>query len=100
MIRLRVATLMRVRGLSAYGLGKGAGITYPTAYRLARESGDFSRLERDTLNRLCQFFRVQPGELIEWVPDGEGGLLDSGGAEGDGPERIDQGADSRGNGAA
>ena len=85
MIRLRVAALMRVRGLSAYGLGKGAGITYPTAYRLARETGDFSRLEKDTLNRLCQFFRVQPGELIEWVPDGEEGLLDSEGGAGDPP---------------
>jgi DNA-binding Xre family transcriptional regulator len=82
---------MRVRGLSAYGLGKGAGITYPTAYRLARETGDFSRLEKDTLNRLCQFFRVQPGELIEWVPDGEEGLLDSEGCIGDRPERFDQG---------
>lgn len=69
MVRLRVAILLRARGLSAYSLGKQAGITYPTACRLARESGDFSRLEKDTLNRLCQFFRVQPGDLIEWVPD-------------------------------
>jgi DNA-binding Xre family transcriptional regulator len=60
---------MLEKGLTAYGLGKAAGITYPTAYRLARESGDFSRLEKDTLNRLCELFRVQPGELIEWVPD-------------------------------
>ena len=77
MVRLRIAALMRAKGLSAYGLGKGAGITYPTAYRLARESGDFSRLEKDTLNRLCQFVQVQPGELIEWVPDGEEGLRQS-----------------------
>ncbi len=71
MVRLRIAALLRARGLTAYALGRGSGITYPTAYRLARESGDFSRLERDTLNRLCQFLRVQPGELIEWVPDAE-----------------------------
>jgi len=69
MVRLRIAALMREKGLTAYGLGRGAGITYPTAFRLARESGDFSRLEKDTLNRLCEFFRVQPGELIEWVSD-------------------------------
>ena len=69
MVRLRVAALLQERGLTAYRLGRAAGITYPTAYRLARESGDFSRLERDTLNRLCEFFRVQPGELIEWVSD-------------------------------
>lgn len=73
MVRLRIAALLRARGLTAYGLGRGSGITYPTCYRLARESGDFSRLERDTLNRLCQFLKVQPGELIEWVPDAEEG---------------------------
>jgi putative transcriptional regulator len=71
MVRLRIAALLRARGLTAYGLGRGSGITYPTAYRLAREAGDFSRLERDTLNRLCQFLKVQPGELIEWIPDAE-----------------------------
>ena len=45
------------------------GITFPTAYRLARESGDFGRLERETINRLCEYFQVQPGDLIEWIPD-------------------------------
>ena len=69
MVRLRIAELMRARDLSPYAFGKAVGITFPTAYRLARPSGDFGRLERETLNRLCEFFRVQPGELIEWVPD-------------------------------
>lgn len=71
MVRLRIAELMRARGLSPYAFGKAVGITFPTAYRLARPSGDFGRLERETLNRLCEFFRVQPGELIEWVPDNQ-----------------------------
>jgi DNA-binding Xre family transcriptional regulator len=71
MVRLRVADLMRARGLTPYAFGKAVGITYPTAYRLARPSGDFGRLERETINRLCEFFRVQPGELIEWVPDNQ-----------------------------
>lgn len=69
MVRLRVATLIKAQKMSAHAFGKGAGLTYPTAYRLSRSSGDFGRLERETLNRLCEFFRVQPGELIEWVPD-------------------------------
>ena len=72
MVRLRVAELMRTRGLSAYALGKGAGLTYPTAYRLSRSSGKFGRLEAETLNRLCEFLQVQPAELLEWIPDRRG----------------------------
>jgi len=73
MVRLRVADLMKARGLSAYALAKGAGLNYPTAYRLSRPGGGFHRLEAATLNRLCGFFRVQPGDLIEWIPDAPSG---------------------------
>jgi DNA-binding Xre family transcriptional regulator len=69
MVRLRVAELMKARRLSAYALAKGAGLNYPTAYRLSRPAGRFQRLESRTLNRLCEFFGVQPGELLEWIPN-------------------------------
>jgi DNA-binding Xre family transcriptional regulator len=71
MLRLRVAELMRVRGLSALALSKGSGLAYATAYRVSRSSAGFGRLDVNTLNRLCEYFCVQPGELIEWVPDVE-----------------------------
>lgn len=71
MVRLKVAALMKERGLTAYALAKGAGFTQPRAYRLASEDGAFDRLEADALNRLCTFFQVQPGELLEWVPEDE-----------------------------
>ncbi|MGH7617480.1 MAG: helix-turn-helix domain-containing protein [Gemmatimonadaceae bacterium] len=67
MVRLRVAQMMKSRGITAYALAKGAGLNYPTAWRLSRPGGEFKRLEAATLNRLCEFFGVQPGELIEWV---------------------------------
>ena len=70
-VRLRVAQLLRDRGLTAYQLAKDAGFTQPRAYRLASEDGTFDRLEQDALNRLCAFFDVQPGELLEYVPDEE-----------------------------
>jgi DNA-binding Xre family transcriptional regulator len=72
MVRLRVAEMMRDRGITAYRLSRGSGLAYPTAHRISQPSGRFGRLEVDTLNRLCEFFRVQPGELIEWVPDAVG----------------------------
>jgi DNA-binding Xre family transcriptional regulator len=67
MVRLRIHQLMARRGISAYALSRGADISYPSAYRLSRPGGRFGRLHSDTLNRLCAFFEVQPGALLEWV---------------------------------
>jgi DNA-binding Xre family transcriptional regulator len=68
MVRLQIHQLMTTRGITAYALSKGAAMAYPSAYRLSRPGGQFGRLHADTLDRLCHFFRVQPGTLIQWVP--------------------------------
>ncbi len=59
---------MARRGVSAYALSRGANLSYPSAYRLSRANGHFGRLNADTLDRLCSFFGVQPGALLEWSP--------------------------------
>ena len=43
MVRLRVHKLMAERGITAYALSRGAGLPYPTAYRLSRSGGRFGR---------------------------------------------------------
>jgi DNA-binding Xre family transcriptional regulator len=68
MVRLTVHELMAERGITAYALSRGAGLSYPSAYRLSRPKGNFGRLHADTLDRLCEFFRVQPCELLRWTP--------------------------------
>jgi DNA-binding Xre family transcriptional regulator len=68
MVRLRVHEIMARRGISAYALSQGAKLSYPSAYRLSRPDGRFGRLHADTLERLCVFFKVQPGQLLTWVP--------------------------------
>lgn len=68
MVRLTIHQLMAERGITAYALSRGAGLSYPSAYRLSRPSGSFGRLHADTLDRLCAFFEVQPGELLRWTP--------------------------------
>jgi DNA-binding Xre family transcriptional regulator len=72
MVRLQIHELLTTRRLSAYALSQGTDLPYPTAYRLSRPGGKFGRLHVDTLDRLCEFFRVQPGRLLEWVPSKAG----------------------------
>lgn len=68
MVRLTVHQLMARRGITAYALSRGAQLSYPSAYRLSRPGGRFGRLHADTLDRLCSFFKVAPGALLEWSP--------------------------------
>jgi DNA-binding Xre family transcriptional regulator len=72
MIQLQIHQLMKTRRVSAYALGKGANLSYPTAYRLSRPGATFGRLHADTLDALCGFFKVQPGKLLQWVPSRPG----------------------------
>ena len=68
MVRLRIHQIMEARHISAYALSKGANLSYPSAYRLSRVSGKFGRLHAETLNALCHYFKLQPGDLLTWVP--------------------------------
>jgi len=68
MVRLVVHQIMSRRGITAYALSRGAKLSYPSAYRLSRPGGHFGRLHADTLDRLCKFFKLQPGALLEWTP--------------------------------
>jgi len=68
MVQLLIYQLMKTRGITAYALSRGTDLGYPSAYRLSRPGGGFGRLHAETLDRLCEFFRVQPGKLIRWMP--------------------------------
>ncbi|HTC25231.1 MAG TPA: helix-turn-helix transcriptional regulator [Gemmatimonadales bacterium] len=68
MVQLLISKIMETRGISAYALSRGANLSYPSAYRLSRKGGVFGRMHAETLDRLCEFFHLQPGKLIRWVP--------------------------------
>ena len=71
-MRLRVAELLKERGETAYSLAKGARLSLPRAYRLARADGHFERIEAEALDALCAYFGVQPGELLEYLHETPG----------------------------
>ena len=75
MIRIRTDVLERLmnkRGWTTYRLAKESGLKRLVAYRLLDPGAGFRRLDLDTLEALCRTFEVQPGELLEWVPERKG----------------------------
>jgi putative transcriptional regulator len=68
-IRFHLARILHQKGWSPYRLARTTGLTVPTAYRLADPTLRFGRFTVDTLDRLCAALNVQPGDLLEFVPD-------------------------------
>jgi putative transcriptional regulator len=69
LIRFHLAALLERKGWTPYRLARETGLTVPTAYRLADRTIRFGRFTAETLDRICAALDVQPGELLEWVPD-------------------------------
>jgi putative transcriptional regulator len=85
MIRFRLAEVLKEKGWTPYRLAQVTGLTVPTAYRLADPGLRFGRFTADTLDRLCRALEVQPGTLLEWVPEGQDS---TGGEAGRGAEHV------------
>ena len=68
-IRFHLARILHQKGWSPYRLARMTGLTVPTAYRLADPALRFGRFTVDTLDRLCGALNIQPGDLLEFVPD-------------------------------
>ncbi len=69
MIRFHLAAILDRKGWTPYRLARETGLTVPTAYRLADPDLVFGRFTADTLDRLCCALGVQPGDLLERVPE-------------------------------
>ena len=69
LIRFRLSALLEERGWTAYRLAQETGLSLTRAYNLAAPGKEFAHFKTDTLDRLCEALGVQPGALLEWVPD-------------------------------
>jgi putative transcriptional regulator len=69
MIQFRLGEVLKSKGWTPYRLSVVTGLTAPTAYRLADPSMAFGRFTADTLDRICKALDVQPGDLLDYVPD-------------------------------
>ncbi len=61
-IALRVGELAKAQGLTIKALAARAGVSYNTAHALY--TGRATRIDLDTLDRMCAALGVRPGDLL------------------------------------
>ena len=62
----KLANLLKERDMTWRDLcNAGIGINTPAKFSHNRP------LNTDILNRVCEYLKVQPSEIMEWVPDSE-----------------------------
>jgi len=67
-IRFRLDEVLRSRGITAYRLAKDTGMALSTVYRMTSGRRRPGAVDWSTLERICEYLDVEPGELLEWVP--------------------------------
>ncbi|RME60745.1 XRE family transcriptional regulator [Candidatus Parcubacteria bacterium] len=67
MIKVHLSRLMGERKLKISDVARATGLNRNTIRLLYYETA--SRVDLDAINRLCQFFDCQVGDLLEFVPD-------------------------------
>ncbi len=66
-IQNRVKSFLEAKGLSVYQFIKDTGIAPATGYKLAKKSNYLPSIR--VLEVICDTYKVNPGEILEWVED-------------------------------
>ena len=70
MVTIHVREVAEKRGIrNAYGLQLATGLSPDVTQRLWR--GEWEKISRETLDRLCAALRCQPGKLLTYEADGQ-----------------------------
>ena len=59
--------LLKERGISKSKLTEDTGLSTNIVSKISKNEG----FKTETINRLCEYLKVQPGEIMEWIPDDE-----------------------------
>lgn len=71
MIKCNLSKMMGIRKMNIQDVHKETGLNRNTISNLYHEKA--TRIDFETINRLCHLFRCQPGDLLEWVDEDGGG---------------------------
>ncbi|MEO1145147.1 MAG: helix-turn-helix transcriptional regulator [Cyanobacteria bacterium J06638_22] len=69
-MRNKIKELVDGRGMSVYQFWQDTDISRTTAYALYNKPEQYPG--RDVMDSICRVYKVQPGDVLEWVPDEEG----------------------------
>lgn len=69
MIRIKLCELMGKEKMTRKHLAELTGIRPNTIGDLYRE--DIRKIDVQTLNKICQVFNCEVGDLLEYIPDNE-----------------------------
>jgi putative transcriptional regulator len=69
-IKWRLAAVMADREMDYRELASMVGMHHVTINRMKNTYDLNFRLTPDTLNKLCQALKCQPGDLLRYIPDG------------------------------
>lgn len=65
-----LSRLMGERRLNIQDVARGTGLAYSVVHELYHDKT--KRYDRTTLNKLCTYFKVPVGNILEWAPDTPG----------------------------
>jgi len=68
MIRIHVDELLKEQAKSFYWLAKETGVSHTTLWRLKK--GKAQGITFDTLEKICQTLKCQPGDVLKRARDG------------------------------
>lgn len=68
-VKNRLREFVEERRISVYRFWKDTGLSRPTAYRVCKDP-DYP-LAGEVLDKICDAYKIQPGEILYWVPKEE-----------------------------
>ena len=66
-MRNKIKSFIESQGLTVYQFRQKTGIANKTAYDLVNKPEQYP--SRDVMDKICTAFKIQPGVLLEWVPN-------------------------------
>jgi len=63
----RISSLLGERRENISDFSRNAGISYPVAFNLYHGKG--SGITWEIMNKVCNYFKLGPGEIFPWEPD-------------------------------
>ncbi len=66
-MRNKIKEFLDSRGITPYRFRKDTGIAQRTAYDLYNNSSHYP--SKEVMSKICNTYRIQPGDLLEWIPN-------------------------------